>query len=57
MKNEHKNIDLGLGPGGINCPCCTDNPHKRVSEKTFYNRKARKKLKFKLLNELKTLEK
>ena len=57
MKNEHKNIDLGIGPGGLKCSCCTDNAHKRVSEKTFYNRKSRKKLKAKLLKELNNIEK
>lgn len=57
MKNEHKNIDLGIGPGGIKCSCCTDNAHKRISEKTFYNRKSRKKLKAKLLKELINIEK
>lgn len=41
-----------IGPGGIKCPCCTDNAHKRINEHTFYNRKVRKILRNLLKKEL-----
>ena len=34
-----------VGPGGMKCPCCTDNAHKKINEHTFYNRRLRKILK------------
>ncbi|WP_158600326.1 hypothetical protein [Fibrisoma montanum] len=26
---NHTRKQLGIGPGGINCPCCVDYPAKR----------------------------
>lgn len=55
MKAKEIGICLGIGPGGIKCPCCTDNAHKRINAKKFYNKRGRKLLKKALKKILKEL--
>lgn len=38
MKDSELNKCLGIGPGGINCPCCIDFPTKRQNHKKLYRR-------------------
>lgn len=45
MKNSFLNKNLGIGPGGIDCGCCTDYPKKRQNHKRLYRRLKRKVLK------------
>jgi len=45
MKNSELNKQLGIGPGGINCPCCVSYPKKRHNHKKLYRRLKRKIMK------------
>ena len=46
LKDSDLNKCLGIGVGGINCPCCTDFPKKRQNHKKLYRRLKRHILKF-----------
>lgn len=41
MKSNFFNKMLGIGPGGINCPCCTDYSTKRKNHKKLYSKRRR----------------
>lgn len=45
MKDSDFNKLLGIGIGGINCPCCIDFPVKRKNHKRLYRRLKRKVIK------------
>lgn len=51
MRNSDFNKMLGIGHGGINCPCCVDFPKKRKNHKKLYRRLKRHIMKQELNNQ------
>jgi hypothetical protein len=45
MKDSELNKQLGIGPGGIECGCCTDYPKKRKNHHRCYRKLKRTILK------------